>query len=348
MSSKSDTSAQSSRDDTAVGKRDKYRKRFPKYFQFIVRAIISIGLIIFLVHRADVNKLLSTLISADMKLFVFAVILGCVKIGIESYKLYLLLWAKRVPVPFWVVIKIMVTSTFLGTFTPTSLGMEIFRAYGFSKYTDDKVESISAVAINRFMGLLTLFVMASVSALWESSYAKDVGVVWIVLLFGIPIFLVSFGFSNRVRKFFGDKIFRYSRFTVRLTAWIRNIGASFYDYWDHKKILGLVFLLSFLFQGVRILACFIMAVALGVNVPLGFFFIFIPLVLIFTMLPFSVGGIGMREGGVVYFMGRVGVDPARALGVSILWFIAAIASASPGLFFYLKEGIGPRKRRSRT
>jgi len=228
---------------------------------------------------------------------------------------------------------------------PTSLGTEVFRAYGFSNYTTKSIESTSAVIINRFVGLISLTVIASMSAIWEHEYAVDVGLFWIILVASMPLLLLFVGFSNKLTPI-ADKMPHWIRdILYRILNWIDKVIQSFIAFRAHKKVLVLVFILSICFQVIRIYACYILTLAMGVRVPFSYFFIFTPLVLLMTMLPFSVAGIGMREGGVVFFLGKVGIQMTSALSVSLLWFIAAIFSSLPGLLFYLSDGMH-RKRES--
>ena len=54
------------------------------------------------------------------------------------------------------------------------------------------------------------------------------------------------------------------------------------------------------------------------------------------MLPVSLAGLGVREGGVVYFFAKAGVEPAVALSMSLVWFsLNLIVSLLGGLAFLL-------------
>jgi len=110
--------------------------------------------------------------------FLAAIFLSLFKQFLEMLRLYMLLHAKKIHIPLWRVVKIMITGSFIGTLAPTSLGIEIVRAYGFSKHTENSAAAVSAVAINRFIGLLSLMLLASFSIFWEKEYANQVGVVW--------------------------------------------------------------------------------------------------------------------------------------------------------------------------
>ena len=310
-----------------------------KNLSLLIRIVISLGLVLFLLLRIDLVTLGKTILSADLVLFIFAILLSFFKQFLEILRLYYLLRAKNIRIPLWPVIKIMVTGTFIGTFTPTSLGVEIVRAYGFTKHTSDSVNAVSAVAINRFVGFISLMFLASLSVFYKREYAEQIGIIWIILIFAVPFILIILGFSGRVRFLFEKKLFAKIKFFPEALQWLSSVGKSFYAYRRYKKTLLLTFFLSIAFQVVRVIICYILAVAIDVNVPFVYFFIITPLVMLFTMLPLSVGGIGVREGSTVYFLGKVGINPTMALSVSLMCFIVAVFGSLPGLLFYLRHGL---------
>ncbi len=89
---------------------------------------------------------------------------------------------------------------------------------------------------------------------------------------------------------------------------------------------------SALFQATHILASFIIAKALNISVPLILFFPIMPIVYILTLLPVSLGGLGVREGILVYLLGNVGVSPSDAVALSLLiYFNRVIIGAVGGI-----------------
>ncbi|MBN1779914.1 flippase-like domain-containing protein [bacterium] len=315
-----------------------------KQTAFLIRLIISAALIYFLIHTADTRSLIDTLLSADWRLFALAMLFSLAKQGIEIVRLFLLFRVRDIHLPVWTVVKIMMTGTFLGTVSPTSLSTEIFRAYGFAQHMEDSAHAVSAVAINRFIGLFSLMVLATVSSLWQPEYARSIGAVWLAVVFSMPLFLLALGFSRKFRHLFEHPVFQKIDFIARTVAWLANVARSMFAYRRHRLMLAVVFVLSIIFQSVRVIVTYLLALALDVHIPLAYFFIITPIVLLFTTLPLSVGGIGIREGGTVYFLGKIGIPPTQAFSVSIMWFLAALTSSVPGFFFYLIEGFGGKRK----
>ncbi|MCK4822914.1 flippase-like domain-containing protein, partial [bacterium] len=65
-----------------------------------------------------------------------------------------------------------------------------------------------------------------------------------------------------------------------------------------------------------------------------YFFLFVPIISVLTMLPISLNGIGIREGAFVFFFTKVGISSAQALSMSILTYtIVLLASLIGGLIY---------------
>jgi hypothetical protein len=59
---------------------------------------------------------------------------------------------------------------------------------------------------------------------------------------------------------------------------------------------------------------------------------------VFTALPISINGLGVREGTTVFFLTHVGVSAELAIAFSLSWFGLVIASAGIGAIVYLRGG----------
>jgi hypothetical protein len=92
-------------------------------------------------------------------------------------------------------------------------------------------------------------------------------------------------------------------------------------------------LLSFVLQLGRVLAAFLAARALHVDVAFISLLVIVPAALLVSILPVSIGGLGLREGTIVSLLSMLGVAPAAGLAVSVLLFAAGFVSTLPGAVF---------------
>jgi uncharacterized membrane protein YbhN (UPF0104 family) len=114
----------------------------------------------------------------------------------------------------------------------------------------------------------------------------------------------------------------------------------------YLRLPGLLFwamLLSVLVQGANVVLVWLIAKGLGLAVPLTLLCVVVPLVTLLTLLPVSVGGLGLREVGMVVLLAPVGVGSAEAVSLSLLTFAANAAVSLIGFGLYL-FGRYPRYR----
>jgi uncharacterized membrane protein YbhN (UPF0104 family) len=69
-----------------------------------------------------------------------------------------------------------------------------------------------------------------------------------------------------------------------------------------------------------------------------YFLAFGPLIILTTMLPISISGIGVRESAFIYFFSFAGMDREIAFSISILYFIIYISPSVIGAYHYLRQG----------
>ena len=117
----------------------------------------------------------------------------------------------------------------------------------------------------------------------------------------------------------------------RLRRWVEEELAPF---WRDGSLLAWAAALSLVFHVSQVVVQYLIGRATGVPLPFWYCLVFHPLVVLATALPVSLGGFGVREGGYVLLLGRIGIAPADAVVLSLLWFaVTAVAGLLGGLVF---------------
>jgi uncharacterized membrane protein YbhN (UPF0104 family) len=78
-------------------------------------------------------------------------------------------------------------------------------------------------------------------------------------------------------------------------------------------------------------AAWLLGQALGLALPFADYLAFMPLVVVVTVLPVSVGGWGLREGLLVALLAHVGIPAHNALAFSLLFGACSAVGSLPGL-----------------
>ncbi|HWU36336.1 MAG TPA: lysylphosphatidylglycerol synthase transmembrane domain-containing protein, partial [Candidatus Acidoferrum sp.] len=268
------------------------------------------------------------------------VFLACAAMYTLGYLISTLRWQRLLSVeglriPFWRLTLVYFEAAFFNLFLPTLIGGDIVRGYTIYRMTQGQDASIASILVDRLTGFAALVAIALVSLVAAYRIIRDPQVA--VMILGVALVFASalavllntriMGWATRALTVLGLR-----RFQSRLEGFVEAV----HRYRQHRPALRQALLLSVLLQVLIIVAYYLVGVSLHLHVSIVYFFLFVPLITVVAMLPVSVAGLGVREGGVIYFFAKAGVDPAVALSMSLVWFsLALFVSSLGGLAFLL-------------
>src|SRR5262249_55026353 len=123
---------------------------------------------------------------------------------------------------------------------------------------------------------------------------------------------------------------RTSRF-----AKARQLAEQSLIYLDRSPLMMATTVLSLFIQAGNVVLVWLVGQALRLPVPASYFWIMVPMVTLLTMLPISLNGMGVREGGTILFLTPLGIEHGPALSLAILWFAVFTAASLVGGVLYL-------------
>ncbi|HYL81253.1 MAG TPA: lysylphosphatidylglycerol synthase transmembrane domain-containing protein [Candidatus Acidoferrum sp.] len=276
-----------------------------------------------------------------------SVFIGCVGLYTLGYVISTLRWqrllaAEGIRLPLWRLILVYFEAAFFNLFLPTLIGGDIVRGYSIYRLTRGHDASIASILVDRLSGFAAMVAIALVALAVAYPRLQDPQVAGMILA-------VAAAFAMAMTLLLSDRLTSGATGILRLVglgqfrARIQGLVDAVQRYRRHHQALGQALVLSGLLQALIIVTYYLIGASLNLGVPLRYFFLYVPLITVMAMLPVSVAGLGVREGGVVYFFAKVGVDPAAALGMSLVWFSLSLAVSSlGGLAFLLDSHAGKR------
>src|SRR5205085_4327511 len=112
----------------------------------------------------------------------------------------------------------------------------------------------------------------------------------------------------------------------------------FLDLLRSPRLLAESTLMSIVVQVAAILILWCLGIGLGVDVPITYYSVLVPMVSLLMLAPISLNGMGVREGGTVLFLLPLGVEQSAALTLAFLWFTTGVAVSLMGGVVYLMHG----------
>ena len=300
---------------------------------FLGKLFVSGTLLTILFWRVDRPTFIRT-----VQMFPLEVFLGCVSLYALGYLISTIRWqrlllAEGIRLPLWRLILIYFEGAFFNLFLPTLIGGDIVRGYAIYRITRGHDASVASILVDRLSGFAALIVIATVALVLVYGQIQDPQAAVMILGVGAAFILLIAVLLHSRMKGYASGMLRaigLNKFEAKLERMVE----AFQRYRGHRRALGQAILLSSLLQALIIITYYFVGAGLNVGVPLSYFFLYVPLITVVAMLPVSVAGLGVREGGTVYFFAKVGVDTASALTMSLAWFsLTLVVSGMGGLAF---------------
>jgi len=179
--------------------------------------------------------------------------------------------------------------------------------------------------------------LIAVLALLIGRYSLNLSVarhVVILLAFGCGLFYY-FIFSKKI--FNRIKILKSWLKIIKIDKIAAEMYQGFHSYRNQPRVLFYAIIISIIGQLLTFIVGYFVAESVGVSVPIGYYFVILPVISVICVLPLSISGLGLQDGAIVFFFSQLGVDPARALGFSLLSHIIRWGMGLAGGLVYLFE-----------
>lgn len=313
--------------------------KYSKYFSFL-RCIITLCALFWVFKMINVRQIFTVLSNVNLTYVFIAFFLSFLIRCIVSYRWSVLLQTQGYQMSPLRLLKITVVSDAIGTFMPSNLSREGIKAFMLWKYIRKGADSLSSIGIDRFSGLVALTGIALVCSVLSYRTLNDQKFIVVSgILFGLcillPVMLLWVRKSGKIEFSSLSKI----RYFEKIFQSLSDILESLLKFGKDKRVLLKVQAVSIVVQFLRIFFIFFMALALGVNVALIHFCVFLPIIMLVLMLPISIGGLGVQEAAFIFFFTPLGMKVEEAVGLSLLCYTAVILWMLIGWGIYAKEGL---------
>ena len=289
-----------------------------------LKLFVSAGLLAYLARRVDFRQMAGFLESANPLLLVAALLLYLAGQVLSAVKWRRLATAVGFHTPLARFVEYYFIGMFFNAFGFGTVGGDMVRALYLAGRGGRRALAINTVVADRVSGLLVLLAIALVSLLLLHQYELPAAIYWGVIA-------LSAGLLGSWRLLPGV----LPRFLPAENRLRRLIERDLAPYWNDGRLLGEVGALSAVFHLSQIAVLIVLTRALAVDVPASYCFIVGPLVNVMAAIPVSLNGLGVREGGYVYFLSHVGVPRDSAVAFALSWFAVVMLAGAVGGAVYL-------------
>lgn len=305
-----------------------------------LRIFVTAALLAAVYFLVDLSELAQTFARLDLAVLSISIGLVFVLRVLSALRWYIILAAHDVAPSFLKILKITFVSHSVGYLSPGGIGIEVARAYQAGALYGEMPTMISSVLVDRVIGLISMLVIAIVIGLYLGQSDPDfMAIVWAgaLLLLGIVVAVAVPGTRT------GQRIVQLlpARPFGRVKPGLDRLIRTFADHGRNARLLVPITSLSLVMQVARSLAFWTIFLAVGADVSVLHCLVFIPLLFVLLSLPVSVGGIGLREGGLAFLFSRVGVGVEESIAAGLVFYGLQILFIVPGLVIFL---LSPSRR----
>ncbi|HUU37637.1 MAG TPA: lysylphosphatidylglycerol synthase transmembrane domain-containing protein, partial [Candidatus Desulfaltia sp.] len=284
----------------------------------LLKLAFSLSILVFiLTTQTSLGKIGGVLQNVNPYWLLLAFSLHALGLYISAYRWQILARAQGDEVPLVFLAKSYLVGTFFNNFLPTRFGGDVVRIWDGSLYSKSLVKSSAIVLVERFTGIIVLFLMAVVASLFRLDMARQVPVIWVALLLGLMGLLLIAAFFLPV---FARRLgaLRLHGFPEKVRNKILIFRETILHYRTQKGPFLRATLWALLLQLNVILYYFLIGRALHLEIQFIDYFIFIPIVLVIQIIPVTINGLGLREGSYIEIFKYYGILPQTAVSFSLV------------------------------
>ncbi|MBN2894906.1 MAG: flippase-like domain-containing protein [Campylobacterales bacterium] len=299
-----------------------------------LKLLITVGIFYLLFQYVDFDHVLHVLAKSHGGWIALAFVLQIASTLLAAYRWRLIMRELEFNEP----VRFYVQSYFRGTFfnqvLPGSIGGDAVRAIELVQKGYDKKEVLSGILADRVIGLVGLLVLNLIAnTLFYGTFPAWLHqLLYLITLGGIGGFALLF----MMERFSFLSRFSFSNLFVRLSRRFNRLYADRVMLLRHIAITVAVHLLT-------VLSIYMLSLSVDAHLSLTTLLVAIPPVFLLTIVPISLAGWGVREGGMVGILLLIGAQKEIVLVVSVLYGLLLILASIPGAWFWNRYKIEQRR-----
>jgi uncharacterized protein (TIRG00374 family) len=305
----------------------------------LCKTIVSIGLLILILTQIDLHQDWSQFRHLSWQFIVFALLYYTSCQWLSCLRWRVVLQSSHHPVAMSTLLSSYFAGMFLNIFLPGALGGDVYRIYRVAQTTKDSEVALVSVFLERFTGLAALSALA---ILGLPPALRLIGRWDIILLF---IACVS-ALVGAVLLISSPKLLIWAE------PWLEKLRLSqvsdrfakiqilLRKFAQHRQALALSMGLSLLLQLAIVHYHYLVAQQLKIPISYLELLVFIPIIVVVTLLPISLGGLGVKEELWIYLFSRVGLPAEQALLFSLSITALGWLLSLPGAVVLLLDSTG--------
>ena len=235
------------------------------------------------------------------------------------------------------IIKISFIGIAFNNILPSSIGGDFVRGAYIVKKGLSIRDSLLSLITDRLLGLFSVLIFIFIFLTFYSDKHQillEINVFIVLFMAVLLLMIVIFKaqlFINTMKNIL-FKILSTSNYKKSI-----SMIDDLYQYSINKYLVIKIFLMTVFAMMLEVLVFWIASKALGMDYPFYIFLVSVPLIIIISALPISLGGLLVREASGLFLLNMLGVEMVNASSIVILFIPILLLSSLPGAYYYFKN-----------
>ena len=293
------------------------------YRAFAIRAGLGVAVVAVLLWRYDARPIFRILSREHPAYFAAVVLLYVAGQAMCAYRWQLLAAILKVHGRYTEFLAYTFLGMFTNLFVPGLLGGDAARSIYLGRRYGRMGEAIASVVADRGVGLIGLFWLAAFAAIFLNFAPFPPSIITPTVAVG-AVTLAGFLAAPLV-----------ARIIHLMPRPLRRAGGIVAPYLHHPGALIPAIALSIVLQIALAAGQYLLAVGLGITVPLSLFILCVPIANVFASLPLTLNGLGIRESAYLVLFGMARMRKEDAIALGLLWFAVTLVGGLTGAIAFV-------------
>lgn len=301
------------------------------------RLLVTTGLLAYVASRIDWGLLGDRIAGASAWSLPAAVALVVAALALGAVRWRILLECAGIRLSTPDLVRVYAIGTFSSTFLPTAVGGDVARALLVTRERARLLRVALTIVVDRTAAVVGLVVVAWLGIVIEP-HAPPEGAVTALAV--VTAGVMAAGVLALWSAGTGGALLQRV-LPGRLHPMARSVRDGIRVYRSQPWALLAAIALSVLFQLLMAVQLLVLADGFGIDLAFGAAAVTLALVLIATLIPVSIAGFGIREGGYIVILSGVGIGATDATILSLGTVAALFVAGLPGAALLVKRGTRP-------
>jgi len=282
----------------------------------------------------DVSKVI---LSASLGLLTLCIFLQILSFIFLAARWSVIVRSSNLSLSMYEIIKISFIGIAFNNILPSSIGGDFVRGAYIVKKGLSLKDSILSLIADRLLGLFSVLIFIFIFLTVYSDKHQTLSEINLfIALFITTLLLMIVIFKAQLFI----KTIRNILFKILSTSnYEKSISLidDIYQYSINKNLVIRIFFMTVFAMILEVLVFWIASKALGMDYSFYIFVVSVPLIIIISALPISLGGLLVREASGLFLLNMLGVEMVNASSIVILFIPILLLSSLPGIYYYSKN-----------